>query len=83
MTVLRIIVLTCLVSGCAAVMERTVTEKASFELNCPNEDISVVKLGDRSYGAVGCDKRITFLVQGQCTGAADCRAVKEAYEPTD
>ena len=75
-----IIFLVVLVSGCAAVMEATVLDKASFELDCPAQEISVVNLGHRSYGAEGCDKRITYVIEGDCSAQSACRAVKEASE---
>ena len=80
MRIFGVFVLLVLVSGCAHLMQATVLDKASFELDCPAQEITVVNLGHRSYGADGCDKKITYVIEGGCSSRGSCRAVKEGSE---
>ena len=80
MRILAALVFVLSASGCASVMQATVVDKAAFDLECPAAQVSTVNLGYRSYGATGCEKRITYVLQGECSTRGSCRAVKEEYE---
>ncbi len=43
------------------VMEDKVKRKASFDLQCPQNEIQVVNIDRGSFGAVGCEKRINYV----------------------
>lgn len=59
---------------------RYVKERAPFDLDCPKEQVKTHKLGDITYGATGCNKRVTYSVRGHCDGFGWCEAKKEATE---
>jgi|GEM_PF-3508738 len=46
-----------------------VQKRAVFDLDCAQ--VSVVQLGDRTFGVTGCGKRATYLTEGMC-GASSC-----------
>jgi hypothetical protein len=68
-----------LLTGCSQA-QRTVEERAPFDLECPKEQVQIHKLGEWTYGATGCDKRITYSVRGHCDGLGWCKAEKETNE---
>jgi hypothetical protein len=41
-----------------AEIRRQVRERASFELNCPFERVTIAMIGDNHYGARGCNRRM-------------------------
>jgi hypothetical protein len=53
--------------GCATTSVNPLTQRAMFDLQCPRENLRYVKIDDRSYGVIGCDKRATYIqsCQGQ------------------
>ena len=61
--------------GCAATMEATVLKRVEFDLDCPKESIKLVSLGTKTYGASGCNKRATYILQGECSIPSSCQAI--------
>ncbi len=68
-----IFLLSCLISvSCATTQgqSNTVLNRAEFDLNCPKNKIQIVKLGaaygssQATFGASGCEKRATYIVNG-------------------
>lgn len=76
---LLLISIAIILSGCSQSM-RYVQDRAPFDLDCPKEKVQIHKLGDMTYGATGCNKRITYSVHGYCDGIGWCEAKKEATE---
>jgi hypothetical protein len=64
-----------LTAGCAVMAdkEKMVLNRAHFDLNC--ENINVVELGNKAYGATGCDQKATYLVLCGGPYTAQCQAV--------
>jgi hypothetical protein len=56
-------------------MEAAVLSRASFDLDCPTEQLRVQGLGGRSYGAAGCGARATYVLEGMCATEGNCTAV--------
>ncbi len=79
MRTLIFISLTLMLSGCSQSM-KYVKDRAPFDLDCPKDEVQIHKLGDRTYGATGCNKRVTYTVRGYCDGIGWCEAKKEATE---
>jgi hypothetical protein len=76
-----------IVAGCSPV--NTVVKQASFDLNCPREQIQVIRIDTNNYGATGCDKRASYLAGcglfgcmaiGQ-SGAAAAAVVTQPHPP--
>jgi len=78
MRVLVTFSLAALVSACATpigvqswdtAISKQVQSRAAFEFNCEKETISVTKITNKSYGAIGCDQKAVYLVSGpmHCT----------------
>ena len=44
---------------------QTVQARAPFDLNCPPEQVQIVKLGDSTIGATGCGQKVSYSCQ--CT----------------
>jgi hypothetical protein len=55
-----------LVSGCATMSEELrvsrVRNRAAFDLSCAAASVSVGKIDDKTYGAVGCDKKASYVL---------------------
>ncbi|GAB2876452.1 hypothetical protein ACCI51_13615 [Microbulbifer echini] len=63
-------------SGCASLMEETVMKRAPFDLNCDTKSMTIHQLDRRTYGASGCDRRATYILQGPCAGPGSlCTAI--------
>jgi hypothetical protein len=64
-----VVVLFCVwASGCATTKEvHPLTKRASFDFQCPTDQLLYYELDRRSYGVSGCDKRATYVetCQGQ------------------
>ena len=39
----------------------TLVKRASFDLKCPKEQLTVSDLGERTKGVTGCDKQATYV----------------------
>jgi|SRR5689334_4490556 len=70
--------------GCTstAAVTRKVSNRASFDLACPAEQVKVVQLddgiyGNGAYGATGCGKRISYNV-GCAAFGSSCNIVAQA-----
>ncbi len=64
--------------GCAGnsdAFQKTVQQRAAFDLGCPSQQLSVANIGGASYGVSGCAKKAsyscicTYSVMGSCTQA--------------
>lgn len=57
-----------------------VSDRAKFDLSCPT--VSVVKISETSYGATGCDKKMSYVLD-RCETAAvakECTIVADAAQ---
>ncbi len=67
--------------GCAT-MEDTVQTRASNDLKCPEERITVNNIGGTSYRATGCRQEATYnCTQSTLQGAVTC--VREEQKSTE
>jgi hypothetical protein len=64
------VVLVCVLAfGCATTKQvHPLTKRASFDLQCPGEQLHYYELSERSYGVKGCDKQATYVES--CRGGA-------------
>ncbi|GAA6135931.1 hypothetical protein NBRC116188_27210 [Oceaniserpentilla sp. 4NH20-0058] len=63
-------------SGCTALMKDSVTNRATFDLDCSQYKLNVTQLGDRVFGVKGCNKKATYVVDGPCQGVGSkCTAI--------
>jgi hypothetical protein len=77
-----------LASGCATTEQRhnLVSKRAVFDLNC-NEPVQITELGNRIYGASGCGRRATYVMQcydsniGSCTAILNSDSKSESKQP--
>ena len=46
-----------------------VTEKAAWDLECGKEKLNIIKINDTSYGAEGCGKKASYVMD-KCTSNA-------------
>jgi hypothetical protein len=69
--------------GCSEYYANALKERATFDLACPDKQITVVELGGDAYGAQGCGRkasyvyvpqRSTFLLNGVVTQVAPAPA---------
>jgi hypothetical protein len=78
MRLVTVIATSLLVSACAskigvpnwdAAMTNQVELRAAFEFDCERKSIDVTKITNKSYGAIGCNKKAVYLVSGpiHCT----------------
>lgn len=65
-----------LASGCGAPVENLVT-RAQFDLDCPERELRVHTLDDKTRGVTGCGKRATYIEMCDMTGMGpiNCRWV--------
>jgi len=49
-----------LVSGCGATPDQ-LRARAAFDLSCPKDQLSLVKLDDRTQGVTGCGQKATYV----------------------
>ncbi len=69
-------ILITLLSGCISLMEETVTKRAPFDLNCDAKSLTIHQLDRRTYGASGCNKLASYILEGPCAGpGSPCVAV--------
>jgi len=61
--------------GCTSTMTYTVLNRATFDLNCPSESIKTQELGFKTIGVVGCGKRATYILNGECSSKKSCQAI--------
>jgi len=66
-----------LITGCASTMrmEKTVLQRADFDLDCEKESLTLKELDHRTYGVSGCGKRATYVVEGVCLPGDRCQAI--------
>jgi hypothetical protein len=62
-----------------------VKHRAEFDMNCPADQLTVLDLGNRSYGVKGCETRASYVVIGCDAGAvkANCKVVLNSDELTE
>lgn len=73
--IISLITAAALITGCAATMKSSVLDRAAFDLDCPKDKISLVEIGNRTYGAKGCDKRESYILVGECSLPSSCVAL--------
>jgi hypothetical protein len=71
--------------ACGANVEdraRLVKQRAAFDLNCQDEKIQVVEIGNgRTFGATGCNRRATYVVDcTDWTRSSSCTAIMNSDE---
>ena len=57
-----------------------VSDRAKFDLSCPS--VSVVKISETSYGATGCDKKMSYVLD-RCetpSVAKECTVIADAAQ---
>ncbi len=64
-----------ILQGCASTMTDTVLNRATFDLNCPSESIETQELGFKTIGVVSCGKRVTYILNGECSSRKSCQAI--------
>jgi hypothetical protein len=66
--------------GCAtmAVKKDLVVDRAKFDLSC--ESINVVELGGDAFGATGCGKKASYIVDCKNNEAHSCTAILNSDE---
>ncbi|QDG54085.1 hypothetical protein FIV42_26090 [Persicimonas caeni] len=50
----------CVSSACVS-PSQAVKDRATFDFDCPKDQIEVIELGTLTYGAKGCNKRATYI----------------------
>lgn len=65
-----------LVLSCATTEQKhnLVSQRAAFDLNC-SEPLQISELGNRVYGASGCGRRATYILQCYDSNIGSCTAV--------
>jgi hypothetical protein len=48
-------------AGCAGYYAEALKERATFDLACPEQELTVTELGGDAYGATGCGKRASYI----------------------
>jgi hypothetical protein len=68
-------------SSCATVAfkRNLVIKRAGFDLNC-KDVIDVIDLGGRAFGATGCGRRASYVVQCLTSDASSCTAILNSDE---
>jgi hypothetical protein len=56
-------------------MNDAVKRRATFDLNCPAQKLTITEIGNRTYGVRGCDKQATYVTTGECSTASSCTAL--------
>lgn len=69
--------------GCSGAPIEGLVSRAQFDLNCPERDIRVQMLDDKTRGVTGCGKRATYLEVCDTTGWGNmnCRWVLNSPVP--
>jgi hypothetical protein len=62
-------------SACTGTMISVVRKRATFDLECPAQNLTITELSARTFGVEGCQKRATYLTQGECSMESSCAAV--------
>ena len=61
--------------GCGASTEQ-LRSRASFDMNCPSDQLQIVEIDGRTQGVMGCGKRNTYVESceryGQTGGKTGC-----------
>ena len=47
-------------------------KQASFDLNCPSEQLQIMETSKDKYGVEGCNKRTSYVVQSCDTATHEC-----------
>ena len=68
-------------SGCASFLDGetnrvdAIKSRVGFDLNCTADKVTIQVLGDRTYGVVGCGKKVTYTTDRCWSGdVAGCTA---------
>jgi hypothetical protein len=73
-----------LVGGCGSAAQDQVLRRAAFELRCPEEQLQVIELDDRTQGVRGCGYQVQYVEVCEGPGGGfdrDCRWVMSAPPP--
>ena len=76
--VVSIAVLTFVTIGCGGLLTNHVEKRAPFDLSCPPEQVDIVNLGNRTYGATGCGHKATYIVS--CSEENGCIAILNSLD---
>lgn len=73
-----------LVVGCGASVEQ-LRSRASFDMNCPDNQLQIVEIDGRTQGVIGCGKRNTYIESceqyGRTGGKTGCSWVLNNSAP--
>jgi hypothetical protein len=62
-------------SACTGTMISVVRKRAIFDLECSAQNLTITELTSRTFGVEGCQKRVTYVTQGECSMERTCTAV--------
>jgi hypothetical protein len=73
-----------LASGCGGAPVENLVARAQFDLSCPEQEIRVTKIDDRTRGITGCGRRATYIEVCDMTGwgPMNCRWVANSPDVT-
>ncbi|MBU1410617.1 hypothetical protein KKC22_03775 [Myxococcota bacterium] len=72
------VVFATLLPACAATTaqkKNLALKRATFDLNCPRDQMNIVDLSNDTYGVAGCNQRATYLVQCETGLIESCKAI--------
>ncbi len=82
---MRTIVLVGLLCSCGGASNGQLKSRASFDLNCPNAQLQIVEIDDKTRGVTGCGGRNTYVEDCEREGAfgwrSGCTWVMNATRP--
>ena len=70
-----LLILCLTLSGCLGATANQLQRRASFDLNCPAAELTVVPIDRRTRGVRGCGKRVTYV--------ETCRACANGHPSCD
>jgi hypothetical protein len=77
--ILAIVVFAAVLPACAVSKGEKMNvalNRATFDLNCPRNQLNIVDLSNDTYGITGCYQRATYLVQCETLDNIDtCKAI--------
>lgn len=57
--------------GCATTYVHPLTRRASFDFQCPQDQLRYMEIDNRAVGVVGCNKRATYIETCRGQGFAE------------
>jgi len=69
--------------GCASTMKAVTLKRATFDLDCPEDQLQIQELTTDTWGVKGCGRRATYIIEGDCWIENSCRAIMNSGETKD